>query len=93
MKSITFEEHYVIEDIQKETMNAISADPKGVPMKVMLEGLEKKTGFTNADELSHHDERIQFMNNQDVQIQSLLMEMVLLQIWLVRKPSNYVKSK
>lgn len=42
MKSITFEEHYVIEDIQKETMNAISADPKGVPMKVMLEGLEKK---------------------------------------------------
>ena len=48
MKSITFEEHYVIEDIQKETMNAISADPKGVPMKVMLEGLEKKTGFTNA---------------------------------------------
>ncbi|HIA6719826.1 amidohydrolase, partial [Staphylococcus aureus] len=53
MKSITFEEHYVIEDIQKETMNAISADPKGVPMKVMLEGLEKKTGFTNADELSH----------------------------------------
>lgn len=56
MKSITFEEHYVIEDIQKETMNAISADPKGVPMKVMLEGLEKKTGFTNADELSHHYE-------------------------------------
>lgn len=51
-------------------MNAISADPKGVPMKVMLEGLEK-TGFTNADELSHHDERIQFMNNQDVQIQVL----------------------
>lgn len=42
MKSITFEEHYVIEDIQKETMNAISADPKGVPMKVMLEGLEKR---------------------------------------------------
>lgn len=28
MKSITFEEHYVIEDIQKETMNAISADLK-----------------------------------------------------------------
>lgn len=45
MKSITFEEHYVIEDIQKETMNAISADPKGVPMKVMLEGLEKKDRF------------------------------------------------
>lgn len=42
MKSITFEEHYVIEDIQKETMNAISTDPKGVPMKVMLEGLEKR---------------------------------------------------
>ncbi len=74
-----FEEHYVIEDIQKETMNAISADPKGVPMKVMLEGLEKKTGFTNANELSHHDERIQFMNNQDVQIKSYLMEMDLLQ--------------
>lgn len=42
MKSITFEEHYVIEDIQKETMNAISADPKGAPMKVMVEGLEKR---------------------------------------------------
>ncbi|MGT0197723.1 hypothetical protein ACVNPZ_03980 [Staphylococcus aureus] len=79
MKSITFEEHYVIEDIQKETMNAISADPKGVPMKVMLEGLEKKTGFTNADELSHHDERIQFMNNQAFKFKSYLMEMVLLQ--------------
>ncbi len=26
---------------KKETMNAI-ADPKGVPMKVMLEGLEKR---------------------------------------------------
>ena len=31
----------------------------------------KKDRFTNADELSHHDERIQFMNNQDVQIQVL----------------------
>lgn len=60
MKSITFEEHYVIEDIQKETMNAISADPRGVPMKVMLEGLEKKTGFTNADELSHHNEMVKW---------------------------------
>lgn len=73
MKSITFEEHYVIEDIQKETMNAISADPKGVPMKIMLEGLEKKTGFTNADELSHHDERIQFMNNQGRSNSSLIL--------------------
>lgn len=41
MKSITFEEHYVIDDIQKETMSQASADPNGVPMKVMLEGLEK----------------------------------------------------
>ncbi|CDR23996.1 5-carboxyvanillic acid decarboxylase [Staphylococcus argenteus] len=71
MKSITFEEHYVIQDIQNETMNANTADPNGVPMKVMLDGLEKKTGFTNADELSNHDKRIQFMDNQDVQIQVL----------------------
>ena len=42
MKSITFEEHYVIQDIQNETMNANTADPNGVPMKVMLDGLEKK---------------------------------------------------
>lgn len=45
MKSITFEEHYVIDDIQKETMSQASADPNGVPMKVMLEGLEKKIRF------------------------------------------------
>ncbi|MEJ7424040.1 amidohydrolase family protein [Staphylococcus warneri] len=71
MKSITFEEHYVIDDIQKETMSQASADPNGVPMKVMLEGLEKKSGFTDADEISHHDKRIKFMDEQNVQMQVL----------------------
>ena len=74
-------------------MNAISADPKGVPMKVMLEGLEKKTGFTNADELSHHDERIQFMNNQDVQIQVLSYGNGSPSNLVGQKPLNYVKSQ
>ncbi|MGM2827097.1 amidohydrolase family protein, partial [Bacillus cereus group sp. Bce006] len=71
MKSITFEEHYVIDDIQKETMSQASADPNGVPMKVMLEGLEKKSGFTDADEISQHDKRIKFMDEQNVQMQVL----------------------
>ncbi len=41
MKSINFEEHYVVEEIQNETMKYMSSDPKGVPMKTMLEGLEQ----------------------------------------------------
>lgn len=71
MKSINFEEHYVVEDIQKETMKHMSADPKGVPMKTMLEGLEQKSGFTDADEISHHDKRIEFMDKHDVEMQVL----------------------
>ncbi len=71
MKSITFEEHYVIDEIQKETMKAASADPNGVPMKTMLEGLEQKSGFTDADEIKYHDKRIKFMDEQNVQMQVL----------------------
>lgn len=62
MKSINFEEHYVVEDIQKETMKHMTSYPKGVPMQTMLKGLEEKSGFTDADEIKHHDARIQFMD-------------------------------
>ena len=41
MKSINFEEHYVVDDIQKETMKYMSSDPNGVPMQTMLKGLEQ----------------------------------------------------
>lgn len=71
MKSINFEEHYVVEEIQKETMKYMSSDPKGVPMKTMLEGLEQKSGFTDADEISYHDKRIDFMDKHDVEMQVL----------------------
>ncbi|MGZ2590963.1 amidohydrolase family protein [Staphylococcus borealis] len=52
-------------------MKYMSADPKGVPMKTMLEGLEQKSGFTDADEISHHDKRIHFMDKHDVEMQVL----------------------
>ncbi|PNZ70083.1 amidohydrolase [Staphylococcus croceilyticus] len=71
MKSINFEEHYVVDEIQQETMKHMSSDSKGVPMKTMLEGLEQKSGFTDADEIKHHDKRIKFMDEQDVQMQVL----------------------
>lgn len=71
MKSINFEEHYVVEDIQKETMKHMTSDPKGVPMQTMLKGIEEKSGFTDADEIKHHDARIQFMDKHDVEMQVL----------------------
>lgn len=71
MKSINFEEHYVVNDIQQQTMKFMSQDPNGVPMQIMLEGLEQKSGFTDADEITHHDKRIKFMDEQDVQMQVL----------------------
>lgn len=71
MKSINFEEHYVVEDIQKETMKHMTSYPKGVPMQTMLKGLEEKSGFTDADEIKHHDARIQFMDKHDVEMQVL----------------------
>ena len=71
MKSINFEEHYVIEDIQQETMKYMSPDSNGVPLKTMLEGLALKSGFTDADKLSYHDKRIGFMDKHDVQMQVL----------------------
>ena len=52
-------------------MKAASADPNGVPMKTMLEGLEQKSGFTDADEIKYHDKRIKFMDEQNVQMQVL----------------------
>lgn len=39
-------------------MNVILVDFKGVLMKVMLEGFEKKIGFINVDELLYYDECI-----------------------------------
>ena len=71
MKSINFEEHYVVDDIQKETMKYMSSDPNGVPMQTMLKGLEQKSGFTNADDITKHDERIKFMDEHDVEMQVL----------------------
>lgn len=71
MKSITFEEHFVINDIQEETMKYISNDTNGVPMQTMLKGLKEKSGFTNTDDLNEHEHRIQFMDSQDVQYQVL----------------------
>ena len=40
-------------------------------MKTMLEGLEQKSGFTDADEISYHDKRIDFMDKHDVEMQVL----------------------
>ncbi|HCG74462.1 MULTISPECIES: amidohydrolase family protein [Staphylococcus] len=71
MKSINFEEHYVVDDIQKETMKYMSSDSNGVPMQTMLKGLEQKSGFTNADDITKHDERIKFMDEHDVEMQVL----------------------
>ncbi|MCI2946876.1 uncharacterized protein ACUXJ9_001177 [Staphylococcus caledonicus] len=71
MKSINFEEHYVVDEIQQETMKHMSSDPKGVPMQTMLKGLEQKSGFTDADEIKHHDARIKFMDKHDVEKQVL----------------------
>lgn len=71
MNSITFEEHFVLKEVQQQMGEALKPSPNGVPLKAMLEALEKETGFTNEDELSHHEQRINFMNEQDVQMQVL----------------------
>ena len=40
-------------------------------MQTMLKGLEQKSGFTNADDITKHDERIKFMDEHDVEMQVL----------------------
>ena len=52
-------------------MKHMTSDPKGVPMQTMLKGIEEKSGFTDADEIKHHDARIQFMDKHDVEMQVL----------------------
>lgn len=71
MKSINFEEHFVLKEVQDQMTHLTSPSPNGVPLKAMLEALEQQTGFTNQDEISEHDARIQFMNQQDEQMQVL----------------------
>ena len=51
-------------------MSQASADPNGVPMKVMLEGLEKNQVLLTLMRF-HHDKRIKFMDEQNVQMQVL----------------------
>ena len=92
MKSITFEEHYVIDDIQKETMSQVSADPNGVPMKVMLEGLEKnQVLLTLMKSLIMINELNSWMNKM-YKCKYYHTVMVHPQILKVKKPSIYVKS-
>ncbi|MCY1626703.1 amidohydrolase family protein [Staphylococcus pettenkoferi] len=74
MKSITFEEHYVVDEIQQETFNNVEVDDNGVPLKAMLQALSEETGFDNDDVLEsdeNHDKRLRFMDAQDVQYQVL----------------------
>lgn len=74
MKSITFEEHYVVDEIQQETLNNVEFDDNGVPLKAMLQALSEETGFDNDDVLEsdeNHDKRLRFMDAQNVQYQVL----------------------
>ncbi|TDM05207.1 amidohydrolase family protein [Macrococcus lamae] len=70
MKSITFEEHFTLEEVNN-SWPEIAPDPKGVPFDAMMRALEKTQGFTDDDNLIYHDKRIQFMDEQDVKIQVL----------------------
>jgi predicted TIM-barrel fold metal-dependent hydrolase len=71
MNSITFEEHFVLKEVQQQMGDALKPSPNGVPLNAMLEALEKETGFSNEDEITNHDQRIKFMDEQDVQMQVL----------------------
>lgn len=71
MNSITFEEHFVLKEVQQQMGDALKPSPNGVPLNAMLEALEKETGFSNEDEINNHDQRIKFMDEQDVQMQVL----------------------
>ncbi|KAA1039545.1 amidohydrolase [Macrococcus equipercicus] len=71
MKSITFEEHFTLQEVQ-DAWPDIKPDADGVPLGKMLKALEFKTGFTDQDELtSHHQERLQFMDEQSIGVQVL----------------------
>ncbi|MCU5745386.1 amidohydrolase family protein [Staphylococcus sp. SQ8-PEA] len=74
MKSITLEEHFIIDEIQEEILSHLEPDPNGVPAEATLEALSEKTGFDHDDSLNSkekHEKRIQFMDQQDVQYQVL----------------------
>lgn len=71
MKSINFEEHFVLKEVQEQMSQIIHPSENGVPLKAMLEALEHQTGFTNEDEINQHEQRIKFMDEQNVQIQVL----------------------
>ncbi|MDT3958497.1 amidohydrolase family protein [Staphylococcus kloosii] len=71
MNSITFEEHFVLKEVRQQMGDALKPSPNGVPLNAMLEALEKETGFSNEDEINNHDQRIQFMDEQDVKMQVL----------------------
>ncbi|MCJ1780294.1 amidohydrolase family protein [Mammaliicoccus sciuri] len=71
MKSINFEEHFVLKEVQEQMSKIIQPSENGVPLKAMLEALEHQTGFTNEDEINQHEQRIKFMDEQNVQIQVL----------------------
>ena len=71
MKSINFEEHFVLKEVQEQMSQIIQPSENGVPLKAMLEALEHQTGFTDEDEINQHDQRIKFMDEQNVQMQVL----------------------
>lgn len=71
MKSINFEEHFVLKEVQEQMSQIIQPSENGVPLKTMLEALEHQTGFTNEDEINQHEQRIKFMDEQNVQMQVL----------------------
>lgn len=71
MKSINFEEHFVLKEVQEQMSKIIQPSENGVPLKAMLEALEHQTGFTNEDEINQHEQRIKFMDEQNVQMQVL----------------------
>lgn len=57
MKSITFEEHFILKEVQDEMVDFIHPEPDGVPMQAMLSALESKTGFSDDDEIQNHEKR------------------------------------
>lgn len=71
MNSINFEEHFVLKEVQEQMSQIIQPSENGVPLKAMLEALEHQTGFTNEDEINQHEQRIKFMDEQNVQMQVL----------------------
>ena len=67
----------------------IQPSENGVPLKAMLEALEHQTGFTDEDEINQHDQRIKFMDEQNVQMQVLSYGNGSPSYYLVIKQLNY----